>query len=81
MDVRLIGYARCSTREQNPDGQIIALREFGVPEEAIVVEMLSGNNFQRSAYQELVSQLKPSDAVVIDSLDRLGRDRDAVVDE
>jgi len=81
MDVRLIGYARCSTKEQNPDRQIIALREFGVPEDAIVVEMLSGKNFLRPAYQKMVSQLKPGDAVVIDSLDRLGRDRDAVVDE
>jgi len=81
MDVRLIGYARCSTREQSPDRQIIALRKFGVSEENIVVEMMSGKNFQRPAYQELVNQLKPGDAVVIDSLDRLGRDRDAVVDE
>jgi len=45
MDVRLKGYARCSTREQCPDRQIIALREFGVPEEAIVIEMKSGKNF------------------------------------
>jgi len=81
MDVRLIGYARCSTRAQNPDRQIIALWEFGVLEEDIVVEMLSGKNFQRPAYHKLVSQLKPGDAMVIDSLDRLGRDRDAVVDE
>jgi len=81
MDVRLMGYARCSTREQNPDKQIIALRKFGEPKEDIVVEMLSGKNFQRPAYQKLVSQLKPGDVLVLDSLDRLGRDRDGVVDE
>ena len=81
MDVRLKGYARCSTREQSPHRQIIALREFGVPEEAIVIEMKSGKNFERPAYQNLVNSLKPGDAVVIDSLDRLGRDRDALVDE
>jgi len=81
MDVRLKGYARCSTREQCPDRQIIALREFGVPEEAIVIEMKSGKNFERPVYQKLVNSLKPGDVVVIDSLDRLGRDRDALVDE
>lgn len=32
------GYARVSTREQNEDRQIIALREMGVPEENIYKE-------------------------------------------
>ena len=81
MVVRLRGYVRCSTREQCPDRQIIALREFGVSEENIVVEMRSGKNFERPAYQALVRSLKPGDVVVIDSLDRLGRDRDALVEE
>ena len=81
MDVRLKGYVRCSTREQSPDRQIIALREFGVPEDAIVIEMKSGKNFERPAYQKMVDELEPGDAVVIDSLDRLGRDRDALVGE
>ena len=81
MDVRLKGYVRCSTREQSPDRQIIALREFGVPEEAIVIEMRSGKNFERPAYQAMVESLNPGDVVVIDALDRLGRDRDALVDE
>jgi len=80
-NVRFIGYVRCSTREQNPDRQIIAMREFGVSEENIVVEMLSGKNFDRPAYQALVKRLKPSDVLVMDSLDRLGRDRDAIVEE
>jgi len=81
MDVRFKGYVRCSTREQTPDRQIIALREFGVPEDAIVIEMKSGKNFDRPAYQEMVESLVPGDVVVIDALDGLGRDRDALVDE
>ena len=80
-NVQLYGYVRCSSREQNPDRQIIAMREFGIPEENIVVEMKSGKNFERPAYQALVKKLKPKDVLVIDSLDRLGRDRDALVDE
>lgn len=81
MNERLVGYARCSTREQNPDRQIIALRGFGVSENDIVVEMMSGKNFQRPVYQALVKRLKPGDTLVVDSLDRLGRDRNAVVEE
>jgi DNA invertase Pin-like site-specific DNA recombinase len=62
MDVRLKGYVRCSTREQNTDRQINALREFGVQKEAIVIELMSGENFDRPAYQEMVRRLKSSDA-------------------
>ena len=81
MNVQLKGYVRCSSKEQNPERQIIAMREFGVPEEAIVIEMLSGKNFERPIYQEMVRQLKPGDVLVLNSLDRLGRDYDAVIDE
>ena len=81
MSLELKGYVRCSTKEQCPDRQIIALRDFGVPEDAIVVEMKSGKNFERHAYQRMVRRLKPGNTLVIDSLDRLGRDRHAIVDE
>lgn len=81
MSVQLYGYVRVSTREQNEDRQVIAMREFGIPVENIIVEMMSGKNFQRPVYQKMVNRLKPDDVLVIDSLDRLGRDRDAVVDE
>jgi DNA invertase Pin-like site-specific DNA recombinase len=80
MNVRLIGYARCSTKEQCLDRQIIALRKFGVAEKDIVIETLSGKNFERPAYQKMIKRLKPGDVLVIDALDRLGRDRDALVD-
>jgi len=43
--------------------------------------MMSGKNFERPAYQKMVNQLEPGDTVVIDSLDRLGRERDALVEE
>ena len=81
MDVRLIGYVRCSTREQCPDRQIVALKKFGVPGSAIVVEMKSGKDFDRPAYQQMIEKMNPGDILVIDSLDRLGRDRHGVVNE
>ena len=78
---RIFGYVRCSTKEQNPDRQFIAMREFGVPEDCIVVEMLSGKDFKRPAYQKLIRGLKPGDTLVLDSLDRLGRERDGIIEE
>ena len=32
---KMIGYVRVSIREQNEDRQVIAMREFGVPEDCI----------------------------------------------
>jgi DNA invertase Pin-like site-specific DNA recombinase len=56
-------------------------KEQKLPEEAIVIEMLSGKDFNRPAYQEMVKRLKPGDVLVINSLDRLGREYNAIVDE
>ena len=43
----MYGYARVSTRTQNEDRQLIALKEFGVAAKDIVVEKQSGKNFDR----------------------------------
>jgi len=81
MNVQLIGYCRVSTRDQNEHRQVIAMREFGVPEENILVEKMSGKDFNRPVYQDMVARFNPGDVLVISSLDRLGRDYDAVIDE
>ena len=38
------GYVRVSTKEQNEDRQMIAMREFGVAEQNIIVEKMSGKD-------------------------------------
>lgn len=45
MEGTTYGYARVSTREQNEARQLAAMREFGVADERIVVEKLSGKDF------------------------------------
>jgi DNA invertase Pin-like site-specific DNA recombinase len=79
--MQVYGYARVSSRDQNEIRQVIALKEFGVPESSIIVEKASGKDFNRDAYQRLMETLRPGDTLVIKSLDRLGRDYNAVVDE
>ena len=44
------GYCRVSTREQNLDRQIIAMKEFGVEEKNIFMEKMSGKNFDRPVF-------------------------------
>lgn len=41
----MYGYVRVSTQEQNEARQLAAMQEFGVAEENIVVEKLSGKDF------------------------------------
>lgn len=70
----LYGYARVSTRVQNEARQLNALRAFGVADEKIVIEKQSGKNFNRPLYRMLVKRLHCGDVLVIQSIDRLGRD-------
>lgn len=70
----IYGYARVSRHDQNEARQITALKEFGVPEENIFVDKSSGKNFDRPAYNEMIKNLAPNDLVVVQSIDRFGRD-------
>jgi len=73
-DSRIYGYCRVSTFLQKEDRQIIAMQEFGVPYDQIFTDKQSGKDFIRPAYQELISILRPEDTLVIQAIDRLGRD-------
>lgn len=73
-----VGYARVSSREQNLDRQIAALKQY-VPEEMIVTDKASGKNFDRSGYQSLkvgIGKLVKGDTLYIKSLDRFSRNKD-----
>ena len=59
------GYVRVSTKEQNEDRQIIAMREFGVADNRIVLDKQSGKDFERPGYRRLVRKLKAGDTLVI----------------
>ena len=78
---QVYGYIRVSTRDQNEERQVIAMREFGAPEENMVIDKQSGKNFARPGYRRLVKKLKPDDTLVIKSIDRLGRNYDDVLEQ
>jgi len=75
------GYVRVSTKEQNEDRQLIALREFGVLDKHIVLDKQSGKDFERPGYRRLVRKLKAGDTLVIKSIDRLGRNYEEIQDQ
>ena len=72
------GYIRVSTREQNEDRQLIALREMSIPEQNIFMDKQSGKDFNRPQYKKLVKKLKPDDLLCIKSIDRLGRNYEEI---
>ncbi len=72
-EVKIYGYARVSTKEQNEDRQILALKEMGVPEKNIYLDKQTGKNFDRPQYKKLVKKLDENSLLYIKSIDRLGR--------
>lgn len=73
------GYVRVSTKEQNEDRQMIAMRESGVEAGHIILDKQSGKDFERPGYRKLLRKLKAGDTLVIKSIDRLGRDLTGVL--
>lgn len=74
-----IGYARVSTVDQNEARQMEALREDGV--DRIYMDKKSGKDFNRPEYQKMISELHKGDALVIHSIDRLGRNYEEIITE
>lgn len=77
----IYGYARVSSRDQNPARQLETLREFPVADCHIYIDHQSGKDFARPAWQELTNRCRKGDTIVVHSLDRLGRSYTEVVRE
>ncbi|MBQ7266487.1 MAG: recombinase family protein [Firmicutes bacterium] len=67
----IFGYIHVSTRVQNTDQQLIALKEYGVSVENILTDKMSGKDFNRPAYRRMLKRLYNGDVLIIKSLDRL----------
>ena len=81
MEGTTYGYVRVSTQEQNEARQLAAMREFGVAEQNIIVEKLSGRDFNRPRYQRLVRGIGAEDVLVVKSIDRLGRNYEEILNQ
>lgn len=66
-----IGYARVSTKDQNFDLQVDALKKAGCGK--IYKEVVSGAKSDRVVLNDLLRNLRPEDVLVVWKLDRLGR--------
>lgn len=80
--IRIFGYARVSSQEQNLDRQIESLKQY-VEEENILTDKGSGKNLDRPTYQALKGALglREGDVLYITSLDRLSRNKEDIKKE
>lgn len=79
--MNIYGYVRVSSRDQNEDRQLIALREVGVSDRNIYVDKQSGKDFNRPQYKKLIRKMKKDDLLYIKSIDRLGRNYDEIMQQ
>ena len=81
----LIGYARCSTDQQDLTAQTEALTTLGVNTKRIYVDHgLTGTNRDRPGLREALAACRAGDTLVVTKLDRLARslpDARDIVDE
>lgn len=67
----IVGYIRVSSLDQNEARQLRALDEAGV--EKTYLDKMSGKDFSRPAYQRMLKDLRGGDLLVVQSINRLGR--------
>lgn len=79
----IFGYVRVSSKEQNEDRQLKALRNYEkeLDYKNIFIDKESGKDFNRTNYQELKRVLRSGDVLIIKELDRLGRNKEMVKEE
>ena len=77
----LYGYIRVSTREQNEDRQVLALKGLAIPEKNLFLDKQSGKDFARPQYRKMVRKLKKDDLLYVKSIDRLGRNSDEILEQ
>lgn len=80
---RNFAYLRVSSKEQNLARQIDSIRQLEdyIDERDIYVDKQSGKDFNRPEWQALKRSIRSGDTLFVTSLDRLGRNKQAILDE
>lgn len=73
------GYIRVSTKDQNPERQLLAMQGQQIKQKNIYLDKMSGKSFARPQYLRLIGKLKKGDVIIIKSIDRLGRNYEEIL--
>lgn len=77
---RYTGYWRVSTDDQNPQLQIDALLDAGVPHDRIYGDVMTGSKMERNGLKRALRVTRNADTLVVWKLDRLGRSVQGVLE-
>lgn len=75
------GYIRVSSKDQNEVRQRIALEAAGIQARHIFADKQSGKDFNRPQYKRLLRKLRKDDLLCIQSIDRLGRNYEEILQQ
>lgn len=81
MGVRNFAYLRVSAKTQVVDRQLDALNGLEIDERDIYIDKASGKDFNRPEWIALKRTIRESDNLYIKSLDRLGRNKEGILEE
>ena len=73
--------ARVSSKDQNLARQLAEAKKYGVPEENIFCDKITGRKKDRPEYDKMKSLLQRGDEVYFKELDRIGRDKCLIKEE
>ena len=74
------GYVRVSGKSQNEERQLYAMEKAGIARERLYIDKQSGKDFNRPEYQRLLRKLREGDALFVQSIDRLGRNYEEILE-
>lgn len=77
----IYGYIRVSSKDQNEERQLIAMKELEVPEKNIFIDKQSGKDFERPQYKRMLRKMRKGDLLYIKSIDRLGRNYSEILEQ
>lgn len=81
MGVRNFAYVRCSTQQQSEARQLDALNGLEIDERDVYIDKASGKDFNRPEWMALKRTIREGDTLFIKSLDRLGRNKEGILEE
>lgn len=76
-----IAYMRVSSKDQNLHRQEIEMKKHGIEEKNFYIDKESGKDFERIGYQYMKKRLNPGDVLYIESIERLGRNYNEIINE
>lgn len=74
-------YIRVSSKDQNVERQILAMKKIGLTTKQMYIDKESGKNFNRKNYKKMLKKLKIGDEIYIKSIDRLGRNYEEIIEQ